>query len=118
MTESPKRGLLNAYGRLMGPLVRILIRNGVTFDEFAEIAKQSFVEVAGKHCQEQDEEASPEQLAKLTGFTASEVGSIEDQRQQRLAEAAPSYLDEIARLLHGWHTDSRFTGPYGIPMEL
>jgi hypothetical protein len=27
-------------------------------------------------------------------------------------------LDGIVRILTGWHTDSDFTGPYGVPLEL
>jgi len=41
-----KQGLLAAYRRLMRPLVRILIRNGVAYGEFAEIAKEVYIDVA------------------------------------------------------------------------
>jgi hypothetical protein len=46
MTDSVRTGLIAAYRKLMEPLVRILIRNGVSYGEFSEILKSTFVEVA------------------------------------------------------------------------
>ena len=117
MDESPKRGLLAAYGRLLGPLIRILIRNGVSFGEFSEVAKRAYVEVASKDFRVKPEKISEERVAVLSGMTLAEVREIEE-RRRREAEAPKSYLVEIVGVLHGWHTDSAFTGPYGIPLEL
>ena len=76
MEESPKRGLLAAYGRLLGPLVRILIRNGVTFEEFSNTAKQSYVEVANQYHKVGEEEPADDKLAVLTGLKAQEIIEI------------------------------------------
>ena len=46
MESDLKQGLLAAYRRLMKPLVRILIRNGVAYGEFAEVAKEVYIDVA------------------------------------------------------------------------
>lgn len=117
MDESRKRGLLAAYGRLLGPLIRILIRSGVTFEEFSEVAKHSFVNVALKDFEAGGQEDSDNRVAALTGLSRVEVKKIFD------AINAPSdqdqnTLDGIVAILAGWHTDSDFTGPYGVPLEL
>ena len=67
MDESPKRGLLAAYGRLLGPLVRILIRNGVSFNEFAEVAKETYVEVASKDFRLEGQEVNEERISCASG---------------------------------------------------
>jgi len=119
MEESPKRGLLAAYRRLLGPLVRILIRNGVTFDEFTETARKSFVEVAGTDfaVTRGEEETHQNRIAILTGLEKSKVEEIWAELASP-SDSNQNFLDICVKLLHAWHTDANFTGPYGIPLEL
>ena len=46
MSENFKATLIAAFKPVMRPLVRILVRNGVSFGEFAELVKMVFVESA------------------------------------------------------------------------
>jgi len=118
MDESPKRGLLAAYGRLLRPLIRILIRNGVSFSEFAEVAKGAYVEVAEKDFSVQNKKITETRISALTGLGRREVDRIV-KLQAALAEARRgSNLNRIVAILTGWHTDADYTGPYGVPMEL
>ncbi len=117
MDESPKRGLLAAYARLLGPLIRILIRNGVPFDEFSEIAKQTYVEVAATDFRVGEKTSSEPRLSILTGLEETEVREINESFRSS-SEEKTNTLDGIVRVLAAWHTDSNFTGPYGLPIEL
>lgn len=117
MDESPKRGLLAAYARLLGPLIRILIRNGVPFDEFSKIAKQTYVEVAAKDFRVGETTSSEPRLSILTGLEETEVREINESFRSS-SEEKTNTLDGIVRVLAAWHTDSNFTGPYGLPIEL
>jgi hypothetical protein len=118
MDESPKRGLLRAYARLLGPLIRILIRNGVSFSEFSEVARQAYVEVASRDFRVGEADTSQRRVSVLTGIGTKEIGELEELKKQRESESLKSNLDQVGRLLQGWHTDSDFTGPYGVPLEL
>jgi hypothetical protein len=117
MDESPKRGLLAAYSRLLGPLIRILIRNGVTFEEFAEVAKHSFVKVALEDFEAEGQEDSDNRVAALTGLSRVEIRKVFDVLNAP-PEQDQNTLDGIVAILAGWHTDSDYTGPYGVPLEL
>jgi hypothetical protein len=117
MDETPKSGLLAAYVRLLGPLVRILIRNGVSFDEFSNVAKQTYVEVAGRDFQVGKKKSSQTRLEILTGLDATEVGNVLDSLKST-SDKDQNTLDGIVRVLTAWHTDSKYTGPYGMPIEL
>jgi hypothetical protein len=101
----------------MQPLVRILIRNNVSYGEFVEILKATFVEVAEKDFCLVDRDASQSRVAILTGLTRKEVA-----RQKAILESGEllinTNLNRIGRVLEGWYTDTRFTGPYGVPIEL
>jgi hypothetical protein len=115
MDDSPKRGLLAAYGRLLRPLIRILIRNGVSFGEFANVAKHAYVEVAERDFSVPNKEISHTRISALTGLPRREVAETKDEGKFKIVN---SQLNEIAAALFGWHTDSDFTGPYGVPLEI
>ena len=117
MTDSVRLGLLAAYRKLLQPLVRILIRSGISFGEMAEVLKTVFVEVAGRDFDLPERKTSLSRIAIITGLTRKEVAK----QQEILISGAldvDSNLNRVSRVLEGWHTDPTFTGPYGMPMEL
>jgi len=101
----------------MRPLVRILVRNGVSYGEFAELLKSIFVDAAQDVLQLADSRQSVARLAITTGLTRPEVSRLLEQTEAE-AEALFGRLSRVGRLLTGWHHDSDFTGPYGIPYEV
>ena len=101
----------------MRPLVRILVRNGVSYGEFAEILKSVFVEAAQDVLQVPDSKQSVSRIAITTGLTRIEVSRLLTQTDEDV-EALFGRLSRVGRLLTGWHQDSDFTGPYGIPYEV
>jgi len=118
MPESDlKLAILAAYKRLLKPLVRILIRNSVSFGEFTEVAKEAYVEVAASDFQLQDKKITQGRIAILTGLTRKEVNRLITQKGERQRDYA-SNLNRVTRILSGWHTDPAFTGPYGLPLDV
>jgi len=117
MSENFKATLLSAFRPLMRPLIRILVRNGVSYGEFAEILKMIFVDAAQDVLQLPDSRQSVARLAITTGLTRLEVSRLLEQTEAD-AEALAGRLSRVGRLLTGWHQDSDFTGPYGIPYEV
>jgi hypothetical protein len=117
MTDSVRLGLLAAYRKLLQPLVRILIRSGISYGETAELLKTVFVEVAGRDFDLPDRKTSLSRIAILTGLTRKEVAK-QDEILRSGALNFDSNLNRVIRVLEGWHNDPVFTGPYGMPMEL
>lgn len=115
--QDVKSGLLAAFRRILRPLIRILIRNDVSFGEFSEVVKTVYVETAARDFALQDRKPSGSRIAILTGLTRKEVKRLTD---QMVSAAAPkvSNFSRITRVLEGWHTDAEYTGPYGMPIEL
>src|SRR3970282_1697782 len=117
MTDSVRTRLIAAYRMAMEPLVRILIRNGVSYSELAAILNNTVVRVAERDFGLPDRKASQSRVAILTGLTRKEVA-----KQKALLESGgpviSSNLNRVTRVLEGWHTDPGFTGPYGMPVEL
>ena len=114
VTERVKKGLLSAYQQLLRPLVRILIRHGVSFGEFAEVIKAAYVEVASREFRLPGRKQSDTRIAILTGLTRKEVYRLRKAGE----DETPSNLGRVARVVQGWNQDPEFVGPYGVPLEL
>jgi hypothetical protein len=117
MSENFKTTLLSTFRPLMRPLVRVLLRNGVSYGEFAEVLKSIFVDAAQDILQIPDSKDSVTRLAITTGLSRLEVSRVVTQTDED-AEALAGRLSRVGRLLTGWHQDPEFAGPYGIPYEV
>ncbi len=92
---------------LLRPLVRILLRNGVAYGHFAELAKKTYAEVAFEHFQEPGRKQTVSRVSALTGLTRKET--------KRLLELPTLYDAELdlrynraVRVLSGWLNDPEF----------
>lgn len=117
MSDSVKTGLLAAYSKLLRPLIRILLRHGITYAELSEVVKRVYVQTAAQEFKVPGKKMSKARIAIVTGLTRKEV--------QRISAIKPegkyknkANASRIGRVLSGWHTDPDFTGPYGMPLEL
>lgn len=117
MTDSIKESLLAGFRRVMRPLVRILLRHGISFGEFAEILKAVYVEVAGRDFALPVGRQTHSRIAIITGLTRKEVARVVASLDRDVIADA-SNLNRVGRVLTGWHQDPDFTGPYGMPYEL
>ena len=115
MEADLKATLLTAYARLLRPLVQILLRNGVSYSEFADTAKRVFVTTAATRLAKSGSEASAAQIAIQTGLSQRETQEVLDGRGD---PPANTNLARIIALLTAWHSDDRVVGPYGLPLEL
>lgn len=117
MSDTVKTGLLVAYSMLLRPLVRILLRHGVTYAELSEVVKTVYVAVAALEFRVPGKKMSKARIAIVTGLTRKEVQRIAE-IDDREKGGHKTNLSRIGRVLSGWHTDPEFTGPYGMPLEL
>jgi hypothetical protein len=117
VTDQIKQAVLNAYRTLMRPIVKTLVRNGVSFGEFTEVLKVVFVDAATELLALEDSKQSLTRVAITTGVPRLDVARILETGGIDL-EAVASKVGRVGRLLTGWHQDPEFIGPYGIPYEL
>lgn len=111
-----KELLKKAYRRLLNPLVRILVRNGVTATEACDLLKQVYVDAAtAKEFHVEGRRHSDTRISILTGMTRKEVHRF---RRGKTDEGDHSNLSRVQRVIAGWNQDPRFTGPYGLPLSL
>lgn len=114
MSENYKATLLAAFGRLMRPLIRILLRNGVAFGEFAEVVKHVYVDVSTSAIRDAGGTATESKVAIKTGLSKAEVVRLLSKSESD-GNDLEGQTSRVGWLLTLWHQD---TGPYGIPLEL
>jgi hypothetical protein len=114
MTDST---LKNASHRLLKPLVRILIRYGIPFGEFREIAKQTYVEVAEEDFKIPNRKQTVSRISMLTGIQRKEVARLITEHND-VEETIDAGYNRGVRVISGWHRDSEFLDEQGEPLAL
>lgn len=108
--------LQKAVTRMLAPLVRVLLRHGVSHAEFASWAKQSYVEEAHKHFGIDGKSPTVSRLAIVTGINRKEVKRILDLP----ADVVPAVAkhNRAIRVVTGWLQDSEYNNSKGKPLAL
>ena len=109
--------VLSACRYLLAPVVRLLLRTGVTWAEFAELSKQVFVDVARRDYGIQGRPTNNSRVAMITGLSRREVTRVRDVLIGELPAPAPP-ASRVAQVLSGWHVDPEFLDEQGRPAVL
>jgi hypothetical protein len=117
MPPATLKALSSAVQGLLRPLVRILLRNGIAYRTFAELAKWVYVDVAAKEFPISGRKQSASRVAVLTGLTRKEVQRLG--RVCRLADrASEERYNRAARVNAGWRREQEFLDAGGRPARL
>ena len=117
MASASTSQVLSATRHWLKPVVYILIRCGVTWRDFSELAKTTFVEVATKQFGKRGRDTNVSRTAVLTGLARRDV-----RKQREKLEASPEssigYVTKASSVLTAWHLDSQFLDAKGKPLPL
>jgi hypothetical protein len=102
---------------LLVPLVRILLRNGISFNEISEVIKGAYARVAATDFAVPGRPMTYSRLSITTGIARRDFDRVLGE-EDRLRRALESNAGRIANVLQGWHNDPEFMGPYGFPRDL
>lgn len=119
MSTDLRTALFQAVTRILRPLVRILLRNGVPFNAFAELAKQVYVEVAMNEFQLPGRKPSVSRTAVVTGLTRKDVSRLHDSGAPEDHSSLERY-NRAARVVAGWVRDPDFQdgeSPARLPLD-
>ena len=112
-----RAALLAAFRHVFQPLVRLALRNGISYAEFCTGLKRVFVETVQEDFQIPGHEMTASRIAILTGLHREDVTFIQEEIERGIGDEL-IIMGRIGKLIEGWTTDADFTGPYGIPLEL
>lgn len=117
MAKATQDQVLAAARQWLRPLVHVLIRCGITWKEFADLAKRSYVEVATDHFGKRGRSTNVSRTAVLTGLSRREV-RLQRERLLALPESWSGYVTKGSLLLSTWHQDPYFLDAGGRPKAL
>lgn len=117
MQNDIQQQILGAVLVVLRPIARALLRAGVGYREFSEIAKTAFVDVAGKDYGLRGRPTNISRVAVMTGLTRKEVRRIRDKTEVGNVTALVK-LTPMGEVLHRWHTEKEFTTKNGEPADL
>lgn len=101
--------LHQALSRILRPLARLLLRNGIPYGEFAELLKRAYVEAALEDFPDGRRRPTDSRAAVMTGLTRKEV---KRQREILTGEDAGArdvlHTNRASRVVSGWVHDAVF----------
>lgn len=117
MSESTSQVLTVAILRLLRPLVRLLLRHGVSHRTFSELAKWVYVDVASSEFGLETRKQSTSRVAVVTGLTRKDVARLRAQAQPDERLQSERY-NRAARIIGAWLRDPQFRTTGGTPQTL
>ncbi len=97
--------------------MHVLIRCGITWKEFAELARTSYVDVASRQFGKRGRPTNISRTAVITGLTRREVRK-QRARLAATSETFPGHVTKASLVLSAWHQDPDFLDARGRPTPL
>jgi len=115
--RSPKNTLFEAVSTLLYPLVRLLLRNNVSFATFSELVKRVYVRVAENEFRLPGREQTTTRISTITGLTRKQVQAL------RSEDTSASLLslerhNRASRVISAWVREGEFHDRRGNPASL
>ncbi len=117
MNDTLVRQARRALRRMAYPLARILLRYGISFEEFELIAKKAFVEVAATEFSLSNRPSSKSRIALLTGLNRREVARMLEQTGES-ETADDGHFNRSARIVASWVRLPAYQDAQGRPAVL
>jgi hypothetical protein len=108
--------LLDAARRILYPLVRILLRNGIPSDALTEIVRKTYVDVAEAEFQIDGKRQTTARISVITGLNRKEVARLRG--SPALSDEDQKRWNRAAKILGAWLRDSEFQDRKGDPLDL
>ncbi|MFK7859734.1 MAG: DUF6502 family protein [Granulosicoccus sp.] len=98
------------------PFIRLLLRYGIGYGEFAQVCKELFVEVADTDFRIADRKQTVSRISVLTGITRREIKHIRETASDNSRKYFP--YNHAARVLSSWMNDPEFQDEDGNADQL
>ena len=103
--------------RILQPLVRILLRNGVSFGTFSDIAKWVYVDTAANEFGIASRKQTISRISVITGLSRKEVKRVKEKTRPADTAIAEQY-NRAARVITAWRRERSYADRKGSPLDL
>jgi hypothetical protein len=116
MMSSAKELISRSFYRLLGSIVRLALRNGLTHKEFSAITKQLYVRISAEEYGLQGRQTNMARIALMTGLDRKEIKKIMGLIEEHYE--TPAAPERMAKILTAWHEDPRYIDNNKQPLEI
>ena len=117
MTDKHQKPLVAAVLKLLRPLARILLRNGVSFSTFSDLAKWTYIDVAAQEFGIEGRKQSTSRVSVITGLSRREVMRVRKLPRPDVTASTERH-NRAARVIAAWRRQSDFLDAGGKPALL
>ena len=117
MSDLTQKALSRALYKVLRPMVRLLLRHGVSYKSFSDIARNVFVDSAEEDFALPGRKPSNSRTAVLTGINRKDIAKLKE-RPHPFSEPRLESPNPAARVITAWLNDARFNDEAGNPKEL
>ena len=117
MSDTAHKKILRACYAFLVPIARTLLRAGVNYREFDELARLAFVRAASDEYGLRGRPTNSSRVAAMTGIARKEVAKrrVESLTFEQMPRTELSPLGDV---LHHWHTNPDYVDEHGAPLPL
>jgi len=114
---NPNDVLIAAIRKLLQPLIKILLKNGIPYGAFVDIVKPMYVESAAALIVSEGKKQTNSRISTVTGLSRKEVQRLKELGDTNDVWAFDRY-NRAARVVSGWVRDTRYADRNGQPATL
>jgi len=120
MSQKNDQKLFSSVFKLLRPLVKLLLRHGIPYNVFADMARHAYVDVATKEFTLPGRRQTLSRVSVLTGINRKDITKLH-KRPHPLENDTISHLNRASRVVNAWLIDPQFQDvnaqPKTLPIE-
>jgi hypothetical protein len=116
-SEATRSRILDALGHLLEPVILLLLKSGITWREFSDLAKAKFVQVATDEFGIRGRPTNASRVSILTGLDRRDVRKLRLALEHR-RPVDPGFMSKPSQVLDGWFHDPEFLAGSGRARDL
>ncbi|MGA2563173.1 MAG: DUF6502 family protein [Steroidobacteraceae bacterium] len=117
MVDVLRPRVLEALSKALEPVVLLLLKSGISWKDFSDLAKEKFVTVATDAFGIRGRPTNLVRVAILSGLDRREVARLRRRASDRRTPPQ-GYMSKPTQVLHAWYHDPQYLDPSGKPREL
>ncbi len=110
--------VIKSIALLLRPIVRLALRNGMTYKQFSDLSKHLYVDVAASDYGVNGRVTNVSRIAVMTGINRKDIKRLKEALNEGEVLQNNHSPDRISRILTAWYSDPEFTDDKCFPLTL
>lgn len=109
--------MVSALIKILRPIIRILLRKGVSHQTFSDIAKWVYVDIAKKEFAIPGKKVSDSRISVISGLTRQEVKRLSNEESPEEFKAIEKHHRAVS-IVNAWMYTKEYQDSFGEPAEI